>query len=238
MIYVVIMAAVFLADYVIKDRIEKKDPKDVERTIVGGRIRLSRFHNTGMCMSIMKGRQKLVMAVSLIFTLLVTIYFIVTLTKGGSVLLKTGLALVILDILALMTGVAAVIGLVLLLSGLFFTFGGDMTALYILSGGVLLAGIVFYFLLDHLSQSRLWQKVTLRDSLTGQKGFKSSAADLSAYAGKEGMTDSVLRPSGKVDIEGHILDAVSRGDFIEKGKKVIVIKAEGSYLVVKKTDTR
>lgn len=109
-----------------------------------------------------------------------------------------------------------------------------MTALYILSGGVLLAGIGFYFLLDHLSQSRLWQKVTLRDSLTGQKGFKSSAADLSAYAGKEGMTDSVLRPSGKVDIEGHILDAVSRGDFIEKGKRVIVIKAEGSYLVVKK----
>ncbi len=95
MIYVVIMAAVFLADYVIKDRIEKKDPKDVERTIVGGRIRLSRFHNTGMCMSIMKGRQKLVMAVSLIFTLLVTIYFIVTLTKGGSVLLKTGLALLL-----------------------------------------------------------------------------------------------------------------------------------------------
>lgn len=152
-----------------------------------------------------------------------------------AVLYFGGLAL---DILALMTGVAAVIGLVLLLSGLFFTFGGDMTALYILSGGVLLAGIGFYFLLDHLSQSRLWQKVTLRDSLTGQKGFKSSAADLSAYVGKEGMTDSVLRPSGKVDIEGHILDAVSRGDFIEKGKKVIVIKAEGSYLVVRKTDTR
>lgn len=152
-----------------------------------------------------------------------------------AVLYFGGLALVILDILALMTGVAAVIGLVLLLSGLFFTFGGDMTALYILSAGVLLAGIGFYFLVDHLSQSRLWQKVTLRDSLTGQKGFKSSAADLSCYAGKEGMAVSVLRPSGKVNIEGHLLDAVSRGDFIEKGEKVVVIKAEGSYLVVKKT---
>ena len=63
-----------------------------------------------------------------------------------AVLYFGGLALVILDILALMTGVAAVIGLVLLISGLFFTFGGDMTALYILSGGVLLAGIGFYFL--------------------------------------------------------------------------------------------
>ena len=95
MIYVVLMAAVFLADYIIKDRIEKKDPKDVVRTIAGGRIKLQRFHNTGMCMSIMKGRQKLVMAISLIFTLFVTIYFIVTLTKGGSVLLKTGLALLL-----------------------------------------------------------------------------------------------------------------------------------------------
>ena len=40
----------------------------------------------------------------------------------------------------------------------------------------------------------------------------------------------------KIYSEG--LDAVSRGDFIEKGKKVIVIKAEGSYLVVKKADAR
>ena len=155
-----------------------------------------------------------------------------------AVLYFGGLALVILDILALMTGVAAVIGLVLLLSGLFFTFGGDMTALYILSGGVLLAGFGFYFLVDHLSQSRLWQKITLRDSLTGQKGFKSSASDLSSYAGKTGFASSVLRPSGKVDIGGHILDAVSRGDFIEQGEPVIVVKAEGSYLVVKRSENQ
>lgn len=59
-----------------------------------------------------------------------------------AVLYFGGLALVILDILALMTGVAAVIGLVLLLSGLFFTFGGDMTALYILSGAYFSPGSV------------------------------------------------------------------------------------------------
>lgn len=44
-----------------------------------------------------------------------------------------GLVLIFLDIFLLMSGAGILCGLVLVLGGLFLTFGGDITALYILS---------------------------------------------------------------------------------------------------------
>jgi membrane-bound serine protease (ClpP class) len=43
----------------------------------------------------------------------------------------------------------------------------------------------------------------------------------------------VLRPSGKVLIDGKIYDAYTRGDYIEKGEIVEVISEEGPSLKVK-----
>jgi membrane-bound serine protease (ClpP class) len=54
--------------------------------------------------------------------------------------------------------------------------------------------------------------------------------------GKEGRVHSRLRPSGRIEIEGEIYDAISRGDFIEQGEKVIVISTEGTSLKVKKLE--
>ena len=47
------------------------------------------------------------------------------------ILFFSGMALIIMDILFLFSGAAAVIGLVAVMTGLFFTFGGGVTALYI-----------------------------------------------------------------------------------------------------------
>ena len=48
-----------------------------------------------------------------------------------------GLVLIFLDIFLLMSGAGILCGLVLVLGGLFLTFGGDITALYILSFSIL-----------------------------------------------------------------------------------------------------
>ena len=52
--------------------------------------------------------------------------------------------------------------------------------------------------------------------------------------GKNGMTTTVLRPSGRIDIEGQIYQAMSTGDYIESGEKVMVFSTEENQLVVKK----
>lgn len=160
--------------------------------------------------------------------------------EGGQVLAFLlcfgGMALIMMDILLFMTGVAAMAGMVAVLAGLFFTFGGNIQALYILMAAVLGASVAAYFLVGHLSRSRLWDKLTLKSRLTGQEGFHASAQSLTRFVGKEGTALSVLRPAGKVEIEGHILDAVSVGNFIDQGVSILVKKAENSYLVVVKND--
>ncbi len=143
-----------------------------------------------------------------------------------------GIALLIMDILFLLSGAIAAIGLVAVLSGLFFTLGGNIGALYILSAAVALSAIGGYFLVGHLSTSPLWKRISLQSKLSGKEGFVSSSLSLSVYEGKEGRAISVLRPAGKVEVEGHIIDAVSEGNFIEKDAPLVVKKAEGNHLVV------
>ena len=147
-----------------------------------------------------------------------------------------GLVLIIMDILLFMWGMGILCGLVLVLGGLFFTFGGGMEALYILAFAVLAAGVGLYFLMDHLESSRLWQKITLRTELKGNKGFVSSSQNLNGLIRKKGISVSSLRPSGKVNIDGQIVDALSQGTFIDGGRPVIVEKAEASYIIVKETE--
>lgn len=157
-------------------------------------------------------------------------------TEGGQVLSFLlyfgGMALIMMDILLFMTGAAAMAGMVAVLAGLFFTFGGNVEALYILMGAILMATVAAYFLIGHLSRSRLWDKITLKSQLTGKEGFHASTQTLAPFVGKRGTALSVLRPAGKVEIEGHILDAVSVGNFIDQGAVIVVKKAENSYLVV------
>ena len=51
--------------------------------------------------------------------------------------------------------------------------------------------------------------------------------------GKLGTAYTILRPSGKVMIDGKIYDAYTRGEFINKDQKVIVTSEEGTSLKVK-----
>ncbi len=148
-----------------------------------------------------------------------------------------GLVLIFTDILLFMTGAGILCGLVLVLGGLFFTFGGGTEALYILCFAVLAAGAGLYFILGHLESSRLWKKITLHTELKGNRGFISSSKNLKGLEGRKGTAVSVLRPAGKVKIDGQLLDALSEGTFIAAGRPVVVVKAESSYVVVKEIKT-
>src|SRR5258708_4317994 len=50
--------------------------------------------------------------------------------------------------------------------------------------------------------------------------------------GAKGKVLATLRPAGKVEIDGRIFDAMSRGEFIEKGVEVTVVNVDESVLVV------
>jgi membrane-bound serine protease (ClpP class) len=54
--------------------------------------------------------------------------------------------------------------------------------------------------------------------------------------GKTGTAYTVLRPSGKVLIEGALYDASTRGDYIKKNERIKVVNDEGTSLKVKKIE--
>jgi membrane-bound serine protease (ClpP class) len=58
-----------------------------------------------------------------------------------------------------------------------------------------------------------------------------------SLAGEEGITESVLRPSGVARIQGRRVDVVSRGEMIQEGQRVRVIDLAGNRVVVARVDS-
>ena len=76
-------------------------------------------------------------------------------------------------------------------------------------------------------------KIILRDTENNAAGYRSNK-DMEIFLGKEGVTTTVLRPTGMAEFDGVRLNVVSEGDFIENGTKIRVTQIEGSRIVVKK----
>ena len=62
------------------------------------------------------------------------------------------------------------------------------------------------------------------------------ASELTSVVGQSGLSETDLRPSGKVRVGNDLLDVISTGDFIEVGEKVRIVELDGSRIVVEKID--
>lgn len=170
------------------------------------------------------------------------------------IFLLTGLALILVDIFILPTfGFLGFLGILLFLGGLFAlilpgigqvqfewdtkTFNAAGQAFFerlawVLStmvlGGLIIAGLARYV----VPSSRLFKRFIL----TGdeQVGFSAGPArDSLPKVNARGFAVSTLRPSGKVEIEGNLYDAVAERGLIEKGANIMVINYDGGALIVR-----
>jgi membrane-bound serine protease (ClpP class) len=76
--------------------------------------------------------------------------------------------------------------------------------------------------------------LALKRTANSAEGFVSAPADIMMLVGLEGEAYSVLRPSGKVMVNGKVYDAVAETSWIEKGSRVLVVKHETSQIYVRK----
>ncbi len=102
--------------------------------------------------------------------------------------------------------------------------------------GTIAAFILMFFSGLSLTNTKLFRRIALVDTQDRNEGFISDFKTQS-YLGETGKTYTRLRPSGKIMIAGQLLDAYTRGEFIEKGKEVIVIEQTGTSLKVKTNNT-
>jgi len=97
----------------------------------------------------------------------------------------------------------------------------------------LTAGIVLVFAAgNQFLKSRFFKRIALQETFQSSEGYNSNFNKIN-LTGKQGMSYSVLRPSGKVNIDGEIYDAYTRGEFIEANKPIEVIDHLSTSLKVK-----
>ncbi|MEY3563967.1 MAG: hypothetical protein RJA23_137 [Bacteroidota bacterium] len=110
-------------------------------------------------------------------------------------------------------------------------FGALLTVILAALAGV---GMVFW-LTPKVNEWGAFKHLTLASTQDRSQGYTSSTYT-EDMLGKTGKVHSRLRPSGKVEIEGEIYDAYSRGEFLDQGESIEVISTEGTSLRVKKSE--
>lgn len=158
-----------------------------------------------------------------------------------------GLILIAVEIFVLPGfGIAGILGIIFIVSGLtlsliendFFDFTFtprvEISKAFIrvvgtLSGGLLLMAIFGKSLFNTPAMKR----IMLMDEQRSEEGYVISHAEQESLIGSTGVAITDLRPSGKVECNDEIYDAVTEGGFIIKGSTVKVLKAEGYSIVVR-----
>jgi membrane-bound serine protease (ClpP class) len=156
-----------------------------------------------------------------------------------------GVILVVLEIVAFPGfGVAGIGGMVLMVTGFMLALLNNVTfrfdgvngaevgrAFMIVSIGIILgmAGMIGWS--NRIGMPGMFRRV----ALTADLQEAVSAPSLSGLVGREGTAATVLRPSGKVTIEGERYDGVSESGFIEKGANIRVVRFENAQVYVEKS---
>lgn len=102
--------------------------------------------------------------------------------------------------------------------------------------GLLGAVIIMFFGGVRLANSKAFQRIALHEVQNHNEGFTSSFYKEKSMVGKTGTAYTILRPSGRVEIDGDIYDAYTRGNYVEAGTPVEVISDEGTSLKVKELE--
>lgn len=100
---------------------------------------------------------------------------------------------------------------------------------------VVALGISFgaiYIFMKKVGLKKMENTVFLASKLDKEAGFQTSK-EKTELMGLMGITKSYMRPSGKIELDGLVYDAITEGEFIEVGKTVTVIRVEGSKIIVR-----
>lgn len=174
-------------------------------------------------------------------------YYLLGLTEWWEVIIfAAGFLLVAAEIFVLPGfGILGISGIILLISGLVLAaipnkgmdFEQVHTADAVNSLIVVLAGVIggivaLLLLAKYILNSRFFYKAALNQALDSKDGY-AVGKTLQTLVGKQGLVRTVLRPSGKIEIEGKLYEATSLDSFVEAGKWVHVIDVRGNMLRVR-----
>jgi len=81
--------------------------------------------------------------------------------------------------------------------------------------------------------SAAFKRITLQDEQLAERGYTIRRDDIHGLVNKKGKAITDLRPSGKIEVDDEILDAMSEGGFINSGSDIVILKIETNTLIVR-----
>ena len=128
-------------------------------------------------------------------------------------------------------GLAGVAGVILEIVSIVITFRthGGLPALGVTLITLAVMAIVISVALRHFRKS----SIILNETESVSEGYVATQ-DMEVFLGKEGITTTVLRPTGMAEFDGVKLNVQSDGEYIPKDTAVKVQRVEGARVVVRK----
>jgi membrane-bound serine protease (ClpP class) len=144
-------------------------------------------------------------------------------------------------------GIPGITGVVLIFSSLVLALLGNIRfsldgvlpiqlfrAVMIVLGGMGMGVTLIIYLTSRIGRPGMLNKAALH---ADEEGFVSVPMEPLQLVGKTAVAATILRPSGKVLLEGAYYDAVSLKGFIEKGEEVVVKRYENFQLYVMRKES-
>ncbi|WFD11588.1 NfeD family protein [Tepidibacter hydrothermalis] len=143
-----------------------------------------------------------------------------------------GIVLLIIEAMAPGFGIFGTIGIGSIIFSIIMASSNMMQAFVVIIISFTVSIFALIYILKKLPKRKMYKTLFLSTTLNVEKGYIPSQ-DNNIYLNKEGITISDLRPSGKIEIDGEILDVITEGIFIEVGQKVKVAKVESNKIIVR-----
>ena len=166
------------------------------------------------------------------------------------IIFLTGIVLIILELFVFPGfGVSGVLGIICLVTGLVFSMVGNVgfdfshipaglitNRLMIVLVAIAVSLPLSIWLGKKLFESTLFGGLALNTEEKTDEGFTVAIDKMQSLIGTTGTAASILRPAGKISVDGKIYDAVSQIGYIEKGQPVTIVDYVNGSLVVKSKD--
>ena len=166
---------------------------------------------------------------------------IVTLFSDMSTLsiifLSIGMLLGIIEVIIPGFGVFGIMGLLMTIAGIILRIidGASVTQIFVLLTLFVLFVLVLFMIFTYSARFGLLSRLGISENKsTISTDFASDKKNYAHLLGKEGITQTVCKPVGKVSINDLTYQVFSNGPYLPKGTYVKVIQVDGSTIIVKK----
>jgi membrane-bound ClpP family serine protease len=148
------------------------------------------------------------------------------------ILQLAGIGIIIAEIIIPSGGILSILAVGLFVYSLYMIFTGISVAsgMVVLIIDLITIPVLIILGFKFIARS----PVTLRETLSREQGVSSQSKDMDQFLGLEGTALTDLRPAGMALLSEQRTDVVTRGEYLEKGTPIIVVKVTGNQIIVKK----